>query len=173
MRILNLHGLGGSGINNNFRTVGRIFLDAEITSDNNDYLKSDPEDLIYKYCCEEPYDFVIGNSFGGFLAYIIGAELGSKTLLTNPCIPPADYASGFPESYKFNETLEKLWKDYQGKNTNCHILLGMKDVVIDPYKTIRLLGDSAEITQVEDCGHHLTGPAYEDWMHRQLAEFHR
>lgn len=170
MRILNLHGLGSSGIsNNNFHMIRNLFPDAEITSDNQDYLKTDPEDLIYKYCCEEPYDFVIGNSFGGFFAYIIGADLGSKTLLTNPCIPAFEYISGLPDNYEFKDTLETLWKRYKDKNTDCHILIGMKDVVVDPYKTIRELSDSADIVRADDCGHCLNGPVYEDWMHRQLA----
>ena len=163
MNILNLHGFGGSGNNNNFRTIEKLFPLANIVSETIDYTAVDPKDIITTYC-ESAFYAVAGNSFGGFFAYVIGAELGIKTILTNPCIPPADYIPKIAENYKYEKELRELWNLYEGRNKNCYVLLGLKDDVLDPQKTIRLLNGTADISFTPDCGHSLSGKDYDDWM---------
>ena len=68
MRVLNLHGLGGSGENTNSRIIRKMYPKAELVSETIDYFHTNPEDIIDKYCSYGKFDFVLGNSFGGFFA---------------------------------------------------------------------------------------------------------
>ena len=165
MRILNIHGFMGSVENTNYKMLRDMYPDAVIVDDYHDYMKDSPEDIICTYCAYEDFDLVIGNSFGGFIAYIIGAISEWKTLLTNPCIPASDYIKDVINDYPFIEELERLWDVYKGDNHNCCIMLGLKDEAISPQKTIDALkGSGANISLSPDSGHLIQGDTLKNWL---------
>ena len=168
MRILNLHGFGGDGNNTNYMALRKLFPEAEIVSRTYDYMHTYCEDIIDDCCFEGGFDLVVGNSFGGFLAYIIGAELGIKTILTNPCIPAYEYIPRIIKGYGNGAELKELWANYAGKNHNCYVLLGTDDKVLDYTRTVAVLGATANIEYEEGAGHSISGEHYEVWLKRSI-----
>lgn len=160
MRILNLHGFGGATNNFNFKIMKDVFPDADIMDECNDYLGTSPRDIINWYGCYEQFDIVIGNSFGGFLAYIIGTMVDAKTFLTNPCIPASMY---MPDNYEYTKELESLWEEYKGRNHNCYAIIGLQNKILNPQKAIEALG-GANITLVPDAEHHISPDIIEKWI---------
>jgi esterase/lipase len=70
-------------------------------------------------------DFIVGSSMGGYMAYLIGQHLNCPVILFNPAL----------HSRSIEPIVEK------GIHTpDIHLGLGMRDDVIDPMKTLDLLG---------------------------------
>ena len=172
MRILNLHGLGGSGGNTNYRTIREAFPKMDIVSETNDFVNTNPKTIIEKYCGYGDFDIVVGNSFGGFFAYIIGAKLKIKTVLTNPAIPAGEYIPKLVEGYKYASELDELWEKYQGRNENCHVLLGINDEVLDPNRTNQLLDKTTKDILFIPGEHKLKSDLYENWLTEKLSTRH-
>lgn len=170
MRILNLHGFSGSSENTNYRMIRQASPGSEIVSETIDYENTSPKAIIKKYCNDGAFDIVVGNSFGGFLAYVIGAKLDVKTVLTNPCVPPADYITKLLESYRYTDELEELWNRYHGKNYNCHVLLGRDDEVIDPHNTYRLLSGNRCDFAWTSAGHSLNEWDLDWWFEDKVSQ---
>ena len=170
MRILNLHGLGGSFDNTNYRMIRNASPSAEIVSETIDYENISPKAIVEKYCHYGDFDIVVGNSFGGFFAYIIGTRLKIKTILINPCVPPAEYIPKLVDGYKFTAELEELWNIYQYKIVNCFVLIGRDDKVLDPDKTDRSLrANGVQISRISG-GHSLISYDYEWWLEPLVSQ---
>ena len=169
MRILNLHGLGEDSDNNNYRTIRTIFPDASIISETIDYVNTNPNDIIKKYSHVGKIDVVVGDSLGGFLAYVIGIKLKVNTLLTNPLIPASDHISDLVENYAYTSELKSLWSKYMFQNEKCYILIGEETDIIDPIKIGQQMMYTAEVSVVLYKGNILDGPVYEDWMKTHLS----
>lgn len=170
MRILNLHGLGGSFDNTNYRMIRNASPSAEVVSETIDYENTSPKASVEKYCHYGEFDIVVGNSFGGFFAYVIGTRLKIKTLLINPCVPPADYIPKMVEGYRYTSELEELWNIYQYKNYNCFVLIGQNDEILDVDITDRSLrANGVKINWVSG-GHSLSSDDYEWWFESLISQ---
>ena len=167
MRILNLHGLYGSPNNSNYEVISDFYKDRDDVSiiSPKIHFTRNPIDILNQL--SQPHDIIIGNSFGGFFAYILGEKYQSKTILTNPCIPAHLYISKLVPNYKYTEELHQLWDKYKNTNRNCHVLLGNSDNVLDTSITLSNLRGDVDITMISG-GHKLTGPEYETWIKEQL-----
>ena len=88
-------------------------------------------------------DLIIGSSMGGYVADIIGSQLGVDVLLFNPAL----HSRSIDTNYKVNYGTETY------KRT---IVLGTKDNIIDPEETKMLwpVGyNKAKFDEIEDMGH--------------------
>lgn len=83
-------------------------------------------------------DLIIGSSMGGYLADVIGSYTGIEVLLFNPAL----------HSRTLNYNLQYGKDGY--KRT---IILGKDDNIILPERTKELVGDAAEIIEIENMGH--------------------
>lgn len=83
-------------------------------------------------------DLIIGSSMGGYLADVLGSYTGIEVLLFNPAL--------HSRTIDFNLRYGK--EGY--KRT---IVLGKDDTVIFPERTKELVGDTAEIVEIEGMGH--------------------
>ena len=90
-------------------------------------------------------DLIIGSSMGGYVADIIGSQLGVDVLLFNPALS------------NHNRTVIKEFNvDYGSQKYKRTIVLGTEDNVIDPEVTKKLwsvYGNFAEYDEVEGMGH--------------------
>lgn len=172
MKILNLHGLNGSSHNTNYNTLVKYFKDrddVEIVSPQIDYSCTHPLTVLSHIHMSCRYaDLVVGNSFGGFFAYVYGAALGAKTLLVNPCIPPYEYIPELVSDYMFTDDLRSIWTRYSGTNFNYRLLLGDSDEVLDIQKTLNTLNPSHNRITIINGGHSLSGEQYELWFKENL-----
>ena len=88
-------------------------------------------------------DLIIGSSMGGYVADIIGSQLGVDVLLFNPAL----HSRSIDTNYKVNYGTETY------KRT---IILGTKDDIINPEETKMLwpVGyNKAKFEEIEDMGH--------------------
>lgn len=83
-------------------------------------------------------DLIIGSSMGGYLADVLGSYTGIEVILFNPAL--------HSRTIDFNLRYGK--EGY--KRT---IVLGKEDTVIFPERTKELVGDTAEIVEIERMGH--------------------
>ena len=166
MKILNLPNINDSALDNNYCAIHELFPDVEIISQPYDCNVLSPSDLLLSYFAEEDIDLIVGNGFGAFLGYIIGAELNVKTLLTNPYIPATDFT--IIELYPYRQELERLWEKYQNKNRNCHILLSVFDTTINTNKLFDMLKDTADIRLLCTPTSTFNSSEYKKWIHSYL-----
>lgn len=163
--ILNLHGLYGTAKNTNYRILTELYPVSEIYSPQIDFEKHSPYNIIDRLYVTEDIDFIVGNSFGGFYAYVMGAELNIPCLLTNPCIPPVKYirklVPEYPEEflYQLSELTEPDYtKRIHEQTCNTFVILGKYDDILEPEFTKKYL-KNAEIHEI-DGGHKFSGSAY-------------
>lgn len=166
MKILNLPNINDSAMDNNCCTIHKLSPNSEIISEVQDYNIISPIDVFLRYCYEDNLDLIIGNGFGAFLGYILGAELKVKTLLTNPYIPAHDFR--IAELYRYEQELKELWEKYQGKNADCHILLSIAEHTPDANKVMTLLKDTADIKLVCTNTSVFNTSSYESWLKSYL-----
>jgi len=133
--IINLHGLAGSSENYNYNKVCKLYPDTAVYSPQIDYYRTSPETIMSSLTeIDQPIDLVIGNSFGGFFAYILCGLLKYKCVLTNPCIPPDEYKNGvlqdYPDIYlrQMNDMFSKTDVDLD----DVYMILGTNDSVLSP-----------------------------------------
>lgn len=159
--ILNLHGLNGRWDNTNYGQLRLMFPDEEIHSQQIDYLGESPEDLLDDLVVAGPYSLVVGQSLGGFFAYVLGAVEGWPTVLTNPCIPPHEYLPGLVDDFRYLEEVEAIWNGTYPRAFDCTAIVGRCDEVVDHRRTIGLLKPYYRVLAV-DSGHSLSGAEYVD-----------
>jgi len=172
MKILNIHGLNGSCHNTNYNTIVKHYEDrddVEIISPQIDYEANSPSEILLSLvkACSNP-DIIVGNSFGGFFAYILGLLTNAKTLLVNPCIPPHEYIPNLVEDYKYTKGLERLWDTHKIHKPNYSLLLGDSDEVLDTNRTLNILASNSKNVKVIPGGHSLRGEEYENWFKENL-----
>ena len=172
MKILNLHGLNGSNTNTNFKLLNSIYAsdsNVVIESPQIDYVNISPKKIISDIQQRNiTFDIVVGNSFGGFFAYIIGARCGAKTILTNPCIPPHVYIPNLVQDYKYTAELKYLWDRYENTNFNYSMILGDSDEVINIQTTLNVLNPANNRYSIINGGHSLSGEEYEYYFKEML-----
>ena len=87
-------------------------------------------------------DLIIGSSMGGYVADIIGSQLGVDVLLFNPAL--------------HSRSIDNFNVDYGSQHYKRTIVLGTEDNVIDPETTKKLwsvYGNHAKYDEVEGMGH--------------------
>lgn len=173
MRILNLHGLNGSSNNTNYKFLSEYYKDrddVEIISPQLDYANISPSTLLVDILteCPDP-DIIVGNSFGGFFAYLIGAMTGVKTYLINPCIPPHKYIKNLVPDYLYSDLLEHLWNKFSIIHIDYEMLLGDNDNILDIQTTLNTLYAASSKSKIIAGGHSLSGKEYENWFKEKLS----
>lgn len=137
--ILNLHGLNGSAHNTNYKLLLEIYSHAEVISPQIDYAKTSPAKILDRLKQYNGIDYVVGNSFGGFYAYVLSNVSNIPCLLVNPCIPPQKYIPSLVEGYEHTEELTRLMKRYAKNSQPVCMILGMNDDVLSPSYTEQIM----------------------------------
>ena len=90
-------------------------------------------------------DLIVGSSMGGYVADVIGSQLGVDVLLFNPAL-----------SNHNRIVIKEFNVDYGSQKYKRTIVLGTEDHVIDPEVTKKLwsvFGNEAEYDEIEGMGH--------------------
>lgn len=163
--ILNLHGLYGKSKNTNYSILEKLFSASMIISPQIDFESCPPYDIIDRLSTMKRIDYIVGNSFGGFFAYVVSAKIGCPCLLTNPCIPPTKYIRELIPKYP-NESFEQLEEITESfcldnstqMRSNVFVILGKDDDILDPDFTSGYI-QNAEIYRING-GHRLAGAEF-------------
>lgn len=153
--ILNLHGLNGSAHNTNYKLLSEIYSKDMIVSPQIDYAVTSPTDIIERLKEYKNVSYVVGNSFGGFYAYVLSNIYNTPCLLVNPCIPPDRYIPSLVEEYAYTNELINLMDENSFHPQPVYMILGMDDTVLSPVYTEQLLSVT-EIWKING-GHSLSG----------------
>lgn len=129
MKIAYLHGLLSNNIgekNEWLRTISKEVYDPLIK-----YMDEEkPFERVYNEVKKFQPDVIIGSSMGGYFAYEIGRRLDIPTLLFNPALHSRSVQPDMTGEYE-----EVKFKP------RTHLILGEKDDLIDPQKTIEMIED--------------------------------
>ena len=109
---------------------------------NMDYVTLDLSEFIHTLGMP---DLIIGSSMGGYVADIIGSQLGVDVLLFNPALHSRSIEFDFDNGV-----------GYGGENYKRTIILGTEDNIINPEITKKLWsvkGNHAHHDEVEGMGH--------------------
>lgn len=164
--ILNLHGIDGSSTNTNYRLLLERFPVHEIYSPQIDYRSDLFENILsilrFKIHSFDSLKFIVGNSYGGFIATILANEFSVPYILSNPCLRPDKIIDDLVPGYlrinnEVNSYVEKIYNSYKFKNA--HVILGNHDEVINTADTLEVLDHETDIAII-DGGHRLSGEIY-------------
>lgn len=153
--ILNLHGLNGSAYNTNYKLLSEMYSKDVIISPQIDYAVTSPTKIVERLKKYKNVSYIVGNSFGGFFAYILSNIYNIPSLLVNPCIPPYRYIPSLVDGYAYTDELINLMEDYAFHPQPVYMILGMDDTVLSPVYTEQLL-KVTEIWKING-GHSLSG----------------
>lgn len=153
--ILNLHGLNGSSHNTTYALLMEIYSEDRIISPQMDYVMTSPIEILDRLKEYENIDYIVGNSFGGFYAYVLSNMRNVPCLLVNPCIPPDRYIPLLVEGYAYTDELIHLMSQYFNNSQEVYMILGMEDDVLSPTYTEQIM----EVTKLWKIngGHSLSG----------------
>lgn len=172
MMILNLHGLNGKWNNTTYRLLLKAYAEDLISSPQINYAVTSPAKILDNLQSLENISYVVGNSFGGFYAYILSTMLRIPCLLVNPCIPPEKYIPSLVKGYAYTEELVHLTVEYSSHSQPVYMILGMDDTVLSPACTMQTL----QVTQTWKIrgGHSLSGnqqfySAFKKALERMIA----
>ena len=153
--ILNLHGLHGSPHNTNYKLLLKSYSEDTIFSPQIDYIKTSPIKILDNLKTYKNIYYIVGNSFGGFFAYILTNSYQIPCLLVNPCIPPERYIPFLVEDYEFVNELAFLMFEYADNVQSVYMILGMEDNVLTPAYTERII-KAVKVWKIHG-GHSLSG----------------
>ncbi len=153
--ILNLHGLNGSSHNTTYTLLVERYSQEYIISPQIDYVMTSPVEILERLLKYDNIDLVIGNSFGGFYAYILSDMCNIPCLLVNPCIPPDKYIPFLVEEYTYTDELVNLMGKYQNNPQMIYMILGMDDDVLCPDYTEHIV-NFTRLWKIKG-GHSLSG----------------
>ncbi len=126
MKVLNLHGMYGKPNNTAYNELIKYF--DNVYSPAINYEDLNPYTIINTY--KDNYDLIVGNSFGGFFASVIGTLTKAKIVTINPALPPYLYINKITNGkYKFNDELKELFKTIDFNKV--YAILGNNDEVIN------------------------------------------
>jgi len=142
-KIMYLHGLEGSNV---CKKVDFLREHANVLAPSINYIKpSIEEELMYMVESFQP-DLIIGSSMGGYVGMLLANHYDIDCLVFNPAL--------------HSRPIEPNMKLLQGENPkhsfNPLVILGLEDVVVNPYKTYEMLDFSdfdPEIIEVQNMGH--------------------
>ncbi len=111
-------------------------------------------------------DILVGNSMGGWFAYLFSTFLGTPTLLFNPALHGREPFVHTP-MYTREGTI---------KSSQYICVLGIDDTVIDPLKTITCFKERGILEQITFLighdGHEIPQAKFQHFFHLALKEFH-
>ena len=182
-RVLNLHGLYGNADNAAYRELLKILPAECVEAPQIAYETTEPYEIFRTYLDKE-YDLIVGTSFGGFYALVLGALLNVPTVVMNPCVPPEKYIPGLVPGYEYTEQLQEAWdcfkdrtkgwrcrerdgiKRYTGK---CIAILGTEDELLDAKLTEEVL----PVMQIEKIakGHRMNDKESMELFRRCVEEY--
>jgi len=137
--ILNLHGLNGNSHNTNYKILTEQYPAEDIISPQIDYVMASPTEILSSLKEYKNIDYIVGNSFGGFYAYILSNLCNVPCLLVNPCIPPDKYIPKLVIDYRFSEQLTELTRKYENNHQPTYVILSMEDEVLSAAYTEQIL----------------------------------
>lgn len=155
MKILNIHGYGGTPENGFYHAL-REYGVSEIISPGFDYDRQSPGavwiQLNALFDQEQP-DAVTGSSLGGYYAALICAVKGTRALLVNPCLIPQLTLPrlGFRERSFIREYMQL--GAHLGVLKNAYAILGGQDDVVDYHDFTRFLLPEGHCIIVPGGGH--------------------
>lgn len=162
MTILYIHGLNGS-----LTPEKRVILEryGKVESPSIDY-ENNPDSIsdLYDQFKNTEFDLIMGSSMGGFVGYHLSKLLQLPALLFNPALPERSVPQNTPETPETN-------------NASIHIVLGSKDEVVDPKKTLYFLGDllkqeqDYKISIRHDLEHRIPLDVFEEEVMRFIKTF--
>lgn len=153
--ILNLHGFNGKSHNTNYKLLCNTYSEDMILSPQIDYATTSPAEILERLKKYKNISYIVGNSFGGFYAYVLSNMCGIPCLLVNPCIPPARYIPSLVEGYTYTDELINLMDKNFFNQQPVYMILGMDDTVLSPGYTEKLL-DVTKVWKING-GHSLSG----------------
>jgi len=117
------------------------------------HIDYDHEPNVFIDLLEEEYDAIVGNSLGGYIGYYLSEWKMVPAVLVNPPL--------FMDlRLKVNQpTPEMIDKSQKGRHLSMgkkHIVVGMDDNVVDPFKVIEWLFENkpnADLKVVDGMGH--------------------
>jgi len=161
MNILYLHGLDSS-LNNEKRTVLEKF--GTVYAPTIDYRKNPNtiKQLLTAYKNHDPeINVVIGSSMGGFAGYYISEALNRPALLFNPALVSRSVTQEVPDAIISSLNLK-------------HIILGAKDDIVDPNKTLQFLSKTTlaeyRIHTLLNLGHRIPVAVFKEAVEDFFAE---
>lgn len=167
--VLNIHGLYGNQYNTNYKELIKRYSESEIISPQIDFVGTSPFEVLDSLKVISDVDFVVGNSFGGFFAYLLSCIYDVDCILINPCIPPAKYIPNLVVDYPaaYSNELKNLFDNYFGHTSKYHLILGENDDVISSVCTRQLFSKN---TTVINGGHRLSGTEFSTIFQKVVIE---
>ena len=153
--VLNLHGLNGSSHNTNYTLLMELYSEDYVISPQMDYAVISPTEVLSRLKEYKDIDYVVGNSFGGFYAYVLSNMLHIPCILVNPCIPPDKYIPSLVEGYAFTDELTDLIDRYSDNFQPVYMILGIDDDVLSPVYTEQIV-NATKLWKIQG-GHSLSG----------------
>lgn len=167
--VLNLHGLYGKSCNTAYKEL--THLGKQIMSPQFHYEDKDPLRLRHDLLAPIDFEYVVGTSFGGFLALVVSAIRNIPCILINPCIPPATYIEQLVPGYRYTDVLVNMMPDEI--SAPIFVILGSDDDVICKDTTIAQLAqlrddsnNSNIYVNVIPGGHKLSGKQFSDMFRK-------
>ena len=137
MKVAFFHGLDSPALSEKSFVLRETF--DEVYDPSMDYKNPLMFDKVLKHLQDNPVDLLIGSSMGGYFAYCLSTNLGTRTLLFNPAV--------------HSRPLEPV-VSLGGKDSNHLIILGNSDTVITPKETELFFNNVSGVNIIrEDIGH--------------------
>ena len=145
MKILNIHGYGGSAHNTAYKTLDELY-PGQVISNQMDYDTHTPDNvlsILERLAGSEKVNAIVGTSFGGFFACCLSSKFDVPIILVNPCLLPfvtlRQTSSGYRSDYMAR--LFKLFGEHMGQLDSRYLstIVGRSDELIDHAATTRYL----------------------------------
>jgi len=133
------HGLGGTHEEEVREILKNYKVDFFNPSMDYELNRNNPKFIKYIMEIAKDYDYIIGNSMGGFWAFHVGTLLGKKTILFNPAISEItlSYKWFYKDFFKVNKELTKELKE----KTDVTLFISTDDTVVNYDKTFEWLNN--------------------------------
>ena len=162
MILLYLHGLNGS-----LSPEKQVILEryGKVEAPVIDY-ENNPDSIyeLYAYYKNHEFDVIMGSSMGGFAGYHLAKLFQLPALLFNPALVERSVPQNVPKTPDSSKSL-------------MHIVLGSKDIVVNPIKTLHFFGDSLKqkqdytISIRHDLEHRIPLNVFEEEVKRFMQDF--
>lgn len=146
-KIMWFHGMGGEHEPELREFLKKYNLDFFNPSMDYELNKNNEKFNRYILDIADDYEYIAGNSMGGFWAFHVGCMLGKKTILFNPAISDItlSYKWFYDNFYKWNLEIPEPLR----KKTNVKIFLSTHDDVVDTERTLSWLKENNFKHEVE------------------------
>lgn len=162
LKILNIHGYGGSAQNTVFRLMDELY-PSQVVSPQIDYDTTSPDTVVSildKLIRAESVGAIVGTSFGGFFACCVGSQYEVPIILVNPCLLPFITLRQISDTYnlsKYGKRLFELFGQHMGVLDKRYLstIVGKSDEIINHQSTTAYLVKSKRWYEID--GNHQIG----------------